>query len=148
MRRVLAVVLGIGLALNALLMLAVPAHWYAAVPGVTQTGPFNGHFVRDIGAAYLVAAAGLCCFAASAQARAAAQSGAAFLALHALVHLWDAAAGREQAHQLLPDLVTIFLPAVLAVCIAWPPHRPHRGETHDQMVLATKDRGVRAGLEL
>ena len=35
------------------------------------------------------------------RARAAAQAGAAFLALHALIHLWDAAAGREHAHQLL-----------------------------------------------
>jgi hypothetical protein len=129
MRRVLALVLGIGLALNALLMLAVPAEWYAAVPGVAQTGPFNAHFVRDIGAAYWVAAAGLCCFAASAQARAAAQLGAAFLALHALVHLGDAVAGREHAPELLPDLASVFLPAVLAVSIAWLPHRAHHGET-------------------
>src|SRR5215472_2018283 len=62
MRRVLAVILGIGLGLNALLMLAVPAAWYAAVPGVTQTGPFNPHFVRDIGAAYLVTGAALILF--------------------------------------------------------------------------------------
>lgn len=129
MRRVLAVVLGLCLALNALLMLAVPAEWYAAVPGVTESGPFNAHFVRDIGAACLVAAAALCCFAVTAQARAAAQAGAAFLALHALVHLWDVAAGREQAHQLLLDLTTVFLPAALAVWIVWPPHQPHHGET-------------------
>jgi uncharacterized protein YjeT (DUF2065 family) len=147
MRRVLAVILGIGLALNALLMLAVPAAWYAAVPGVTQTGPLNPHFVRDIGAAYLVAGAALCWFAATPKVRSAAQAGATFLTLHALVHLWDAAAGREHAHELLIDLVTVFLPSVLAIWIAWPAHR-HHGETHDQMVLAPKDRGVRAGVEL
>jgi len=129
MRRLLAVILGIGLASNALLMLAVPAAWYAAVPGVPQTGPFNPHFVRDIGAAYLVAGAALVGFAASPQLRPAAQAGAAFLILHALVHLWDAAAGREQAHQLLHDLASIFLPAVLAVWIAWPPQQRQHGET-------------------
>ena len=129
MRRRLAVILGIGLALNALWMFALPAAWYAAVPGVPQTGPFNPHFVRDIGAAYLVAAAALLSFAASAQARPAAQAGAAFLTLHALVHLWDAAAGREQAHQFLLDLVFIFLPAVLAAWIAWPPQQRQHGET-------------------
>jgi len=129
MRRVLAVILGIGLVLNALLMLVVPAAWYAAVPGVTQTGPLNLHFVRDIGAAYLVAGAALCGFAATPKARPAAQAGAAFLALHALVHLWDAAAGREHIHELLLDLVTVFLPAVLAAWIAWPQHQPHYGET-------------------
>jgi hypothetical protein len=142
MRRLLAIFLGVGLALNALFMLAAPAQWYAAVPGVTQSGPLNTHFVRDIGAAYLVAAAGLLGFAASVRARPAARAGAAFLALHALVHLWDAAAGREPAHQLLLDLATVFLPAVLAVGIAWVPDRPQHGETHDEMVLATKDRGV------
>ena len=147
MRRVLAIILGIGLALNALLMLAVPAAWYAAVPGVTQTGPFNPHFVRDIGAAYLVAAAALIWFAASPKAQSAVQAGAAFLTLHALVHLWDAVAGREHAHQLI-DLATVFLPSVLAIWIAWPAHQRYRGETHDQMVVATKDRGVRAGVEL
>ena len=147
MRRVLAVILRIGLGLNALWMLAVPAAWYAAVPGVTQTGPFNPHFVRDIGAAYLVAAAALIWFAASPKAQSAVQAGAAFLTLHALVHLWDAVAGREHAHQLI-DLATVFLPSVLAIWIAWPAHQRYRGETHDQMVVATKDRGVRAGVEL
>jgi hypothetical protein len=123
MRGVLSVILGIGLALNALLMLAAPAAWYAAVPGVTQTGPFNPHFVRDIGAAYLVAGAALCGFAASPRARPAALAGAAFLTLHALIHLWDAAAGREHAHQLLIDLAAVFLPSVLAIWIAWPVHQ-------------------------
>jgi hypothetical protein len=129
MRRVLAVILGIGLALNALWMLADPAAWYAAVPGVAMSGPLNAHFVRDIGAAYLVAGAALACFAARVQARPAAQAGAAFLVLHALVHLWDVAAGREQTHQLPLDLAFIFLPAVLAGWIAWPPHPLQHGET-------------------
>jgi hypothetical protein len=91
------------------------------VPGVPQTGPLNPHFVRDIGAAYLVAGATLVWFAIDHAARPAAVAGAAFLAIHALIHLWDAAAGREHAHQLLVDLPTVFLPPVLAVWIAWPP---------------------------
>jgi hypothetical protein len=129
MRGALSVILGIGLALNALLMLAAPAAWYAAVPGVTQTGPFNPHFVRDIGAAYLVAGAALCGFAASPKARPAALAGAAFLTLHALIHLWDAAAGREHAHQLLIDLAAVFLPSVLAIWVALPVHQHDCGET-------------------
>jgi hypothetical protein len=120
MRGTLAWILGIGLAANGLIMLAVPAAWYAWVPGVTDTGPFNPHFVRDIGAAYLVAGAALPWFAMSARARPAAQAGAAFLALHALVHLWDAAAGREHAHALFLDIPTVFVPALLAAWISWP----------------------------
>ena len=127
-RRVLAIILGIGLVLNALWMLAVPAPWYAAAPGVDQTGPFNPHFVRDIGVAYLVAGAALSAFAASPDARPAAQVGAGFLALHGLVHLWDVAAGREPAHRLLIDLPTVFVPPLLAIWNAWPPPTLHHGE--------------------
>jgi hypothetical protein len=38
-----------------------------------------------------------------------------------MIHLWDAAAGREHAHQLLIDLPTVFLPSALAIWIAWTP---------------------------
>ena len=80
MRGLVAWVLGIGLAANGLIMLAAPADWYAMVPGVAGTGPFNAHFVRDIGAAYLVAGATLPWFAVNRAARPAALAGAAFLA--------------------------------------------------------------------
>ena len=127
MCNVLTWVLGFGLALNGIMMLAAPAPWYMAVPGVPETGPFNPHFVRDIGAAYLAAGGSLLWFAARPAARAAAQAGAAFLALHALIHVWDAAAGREHSHQLLTDLFAVFLPAVLAIWIAWPRHNLYQG---------------------
>jgi hypothetical protein len=128
MRDVLAWVLGIGLAVNGIMMLAFPAAWYLAVPGVTETGPFNSHFVRDVGAAYLAAGASLVWYAAQPAARAAAQAGAAFLTLHALVHVWDAAAGREHTHYLLADLLSVFLPPALAIWIAWPRRTLYRGE--------------------
>jgi uncharacterized protein YjeT (DUF2065 family) len=121
MRVAVAWIVGLGLIANGLTMLGGPRDWYGLVPGVDQTGPFNSHFVRDIGAAYLVAGAALIWFAIDREARPAAQAAAAFLALHALVHLWDAAAGREHVHQLLVDLPTVFAPPVLAIWIAWPP---------------------------
>jgi hypothetical protein len=139
MRGLVAWVLGIGLAANGLSMLAAPADWYAMVPGVAETGPFNAHFVRDIGAAYLVAGATLPWSAVNRAARSAALVGAAFLALHALVHLWDAAAGREHAHQLLVDLPSVFLPAALAIWIAWR-RNPNKEKRDDQMVPAAADR--------
>ena len=52
----LAVTLGLGSAANGLFMLISPANWYFAVPGVTTTGPFNQHFVRDIGLIFLLVA--------------------------------------------------------------------------------------------
>lgn len=52
----LATALGLGLAANGLFMLISPANWYFAVPGVTTTGPFNQHFLGDIGLIFLLVA--------------------------------------------------------------------------------------------
>jgi hypothetical protein len=121
MRKLVAWILGIGFLVNGLVMLGLPADWYVTIPGVVDTGPFNAHFIRDIGAAYLVAGAAFVWFALNPGARPAVVAAAAFLTLHALVHLWDAAAGREHVHQLLIDLPPIFLPPALAIWIAWTP---------------------------
>jgi len=145
-------VLDVLLVVNGAVMVAAPAWWYGIIPGVEDIGPLNLHFVRDIGAAYAVAGAGLLWFALRPPARPGAQAGAAFLALHAAVHLWDAAAGREHVHQLLVDTPTVLLPAALALWIAWPPR--HRGATSmkeksdDQMVPKKMARQVRAHVEL
>jgi len=119
--RLLGGLLRLGLVANGLIMLAVPGLWYAHVPGVVDTGPFNGHFIRDIGAAYLVCGVALVWFAMQPAARPAAQIGAAFLAVHALIHLWDTAAGRAAAEQLLVDVPTVLLPPALAIWITWSP---------------------------
>jgi hypothetical protein len=152
MRGKMAWILRLGMAANGLIMLAVPAAWYANVPGVAGAGPFSAHFVRDVGAAYLIAGAALAWFAANRVALPAAQAGAAFLAVHALVHLWDAAAGREHVHQLLVDLPTVFLPPILAIWIVWPGigrgARSTKEKSDDQMVSATVDRQIRAHVEL
>ena len=144
MRVIAALILGLGLAANGLAMLAAPAGWYAAMPGVIQTGPFNAHFVRDIGAAYLVCGAALTWFATDRAVRPAAFAAAAFLALHAFVHLWDFAAGREHAHQLLADLPTVFVPPLLAIWLVWPSSLrgalATKEKNDDQMVSAALDR--------
>ena len=48
-----AVVMGVAAVANGLFMLGSPEHWYVSVPGVTTTGPFNQHFIRDIGLIFL-----------------------------------------------------------------------------------------------
>jgi len=121
MKKALASILGLGLASNSLWMLASPASWYLTVPGVTETGPANMHFIRDIGCAYLVAAVGLLWLVARpAMGWPAAFAGGGFLALHATIHAWDGAAGREQLAALKADLPAVFLPAALALWLAWP----------------------------
>jgi uncharacterized protein YjeT (DUF2065 family) len=123
MRIILLYALGLLLALNGAFMLAAPAAWYQAVPGVTETGPLNPHFVRDIGAAYLATGAALAWYAAKAQARPAALIAAVFLSLHAFIHLADAVFGRETWAGLLRDFPGVFLPPLLAIWLAWRPRQ-------------------------
>ena len=120
MREWIALILGSLLAVNGLVMLAAPADWYGLVPGVIDTGPFNPHFVRDIGCAYIAAGAALAWLFGRPAAWPAALAGAGFLVLHGLVHLWDMAAGRESLHHLPGDLVAIYAAAALAMWLAWP----------------------------
>ncbi|HUO04749.1 MAG TPA: hypothetical protein VMU16_06080 [Candidatus Binataceae bacterium] len=120
MRSTIATILGVLLAANGVLMLVAPAPWYALTPGVVATGPFNPHFVRDIGCAYFVAGASLVWLAMDPRAWRAAMTGAAFLSLHAMVHVWDAASGRETLGRLIGDLPGVFAPPALAIWLAWP----------------------------
>src|SRR4026209_2266576 len=55
MRRLIAAILAIPTLFNGLPGLAAVPLWYETVPGVSETGPFNPHFVQDIGIAFLVA---------------------------------------------------------------------------------------------
>jgi hypothetical protein len=142
MRKILALILGAGLAANGLFMLGDPAAWYAAVPGVPMTGPLNPHFVRDIGCAYCVAGAALAALAFDARARAAPLAGGAFLALHALVHLWDWASGREMLDHLIADLPAVFAPPALALWLAWPNSIVRKEKHHAEMVDPSARRGV------
>jgi len=71
-------------------MLVAPFHWYADIPGVTETGPANAHLIRDVGCAFLVTALALLWFAvAPMRAWPAVLAGGAFLFSHASVHVWD-----------------------------------------------------------
>jgi len=143
MRTTLAWILGLLAAANGVFMLIAPHAWYLSAPGVPDTGPFNQHFVRDIGCAFLVTGISLVWFAIDVQARAAALAAAAFMALHALVHLADAIAGRESLAQAARDLPTVYLGAVLTLWVAWPPTMFAKGESDVQMAHSTTTGQVR-----
>lgn len=119
MGRVAAGVLAVILGLNGVVQLVAPFWWYGAVPGVPATGAYNPHFVRDIGAAYLVAAGGLGWFAWRAvQGWPALTAGACFLMLHAGVHLFDASCSASPLKDLIRDLPGVYAPALAAAWIA------------------------------
>jgi hypothetical protein len=82
------------LVLNGLFMLFDPKKWYDVIPGVNLTGPFNQHFVRDIG--IIQALLGLSYLAGIARPAVRFELwGAATLWLiaHALFHFWEVAVG-------------------------------------------------------
>ncbi len=146
MRRKLAGILGFSLAVNGLLMLFFAQAWYQMVPGASASGPFNPHFVRDIGCAYLASGGALAWFLYDARARGGALAGAAFLALHALVHLWDVSAGRESLATMKLDLPDIYMPALLALWIAWPQSPFQTEDANVQMADAQPARHIRPDL--
>lgn len=123
----LAVLLGIGALANGAYMLVSPVGWYFAVPGVTTTGPFNQHFIRDIGIIFLFLGAAFLIGAARRGYRVVLWGGAAlWLSCHALFHFWEVAVGICGASALARDFPAVTLPALLALGLTFWAHRERR----------------------
>jgi peptidoglycan/LPS O-acetylase OafA/YrhL len=124
MRRSIAAVLAVLTVLNGVMMLLAGPSWYASVPGASETGPYNPHFVQDIGAAFLVAGLALAARAWRPLYWPAAVAGAGFLAAHALIHVVAMVAGHD--HLAAFDLIAVVVPSALALYSAF----PNQGERH------------------
>jgi hypothetical protein len=109
---------------NGLVMLFASSIWWEHVAGARDTGPFNPHFVQDVGAAFLVSGLALGARAWREDYWLAAVAGAAFLAAHALIHLAMIANGHH-AHS-MEDLLAVVAPAALAVYAGLPSRGVHR----------------------
>ena len=95
-----------------------------------HTGPFNPHFVRDIGCAFLTVGIALVWAARAPHFRVPlATTAALFLVLHALLHIWDTSTGALDAHHVWLDLPGVYLPAVLTGWAAFALARRERGAT-------------------
>lgn len=125
----LAALLALALFMNGVVMMGAPLSWYGFVPGVAATGPFNEHFVGDVGAAYVAAALSLA-LAAGRLERTPAIPAAAFLFLHALIHLIPlqgavrlgqifVCAPPERA-ALIGEIVGVYAPAIMALALVVP----------------------------
>jgi hypothetical protein len=117
--RYLAGLMGLLLGANGVVMLAAGLSWYDTVPGVPATGPFNPHFVKDIGAIYVAAALGLGWFAwRPREGWAAMAIGAAWLTLHAAIHIYDASCGASPLSDFKRDFVGVYLFAAIPLALA------------------------------
>lgn len=113
-----AATLGIGALANGTFMLVAPAGWYFAVPGVTTTGPFNQHFVRDIGLVFLFIGAAFVTGAFRQRYRVIAWGASTvWLGGHALFHLLEVAVGICGPSALVRDFPAVSLPAILGALI-------------------------------
>ena len=108
---------GAGSIANALWMLAGPMHWYHELPAaVPDTGPFNPHFVRDIGCAFLTVGLALGWAALSPRYRYPLVAMASvFLVAHAVLHVYDTGRGAVDHTHWWLDLPGVYAPAAIGV---------------------------------
>jgi uncharacterized protein YjeT (DUF2065 family) len=109
---------GVLLSVNGLFMLVAPIAWYNLVPGVTDTGFFNQHFIRDIGIIqlFLGLAFGIGLF--KPEFRIGLWAAATlWLMAHAVFHLWEVAVGICSASAILRDFPAVSLPAIIGALL-------------------------------
>jgi uncharacterized protein YjeT (DUF2065 family) len=120
---------GLFLSLNGLFMLVAPQVWYDLVPGVTDTGFYNQHFIRDIGLIqlFLGIAFGVGMF--RPERRIGLWAAATlWLCAHALFHLWEVAVGICAPSVILRDFPAVSLPAIVGVMLTlWAIRHAHVG---------------------
>ncbi len=114
--KVLTFALAAMIAGNGVYMFIDPAAWYAAVPGVPDTGPLNLHFVRDIGIAYFAAGAALVWSALGGGWRLSALA-ALFVGGHSLLHIGETLLGHHR-DVLLNEMAAVHLPAILIIFVS------------------------------
>ena len=123
--RAILSILSVAHAGNGLFMFFASQTWFYTTPGVLDTGAYNGHFVQDIGAAYIMTA-----FAAAWAAWRPVEGfplmvlASVFVGLHAVIHVWDIAAGR--CGDPTDDVLAVIVPALVWIGVTvWirPQHR-------------------------
>jgi hypothetical protein len=113
-----AALLGVALVANGIFMLVSPENWYFAVPGVTSTGPFNQHFLRDIGLIFLLLGGAFVVGAARPQLRVLLWAAPTIWLLgHALFHVWEVAVGICPPSAIARDFPAVTLPAIIGVAL-------------------------------
>ncbi|MBW8725587.1 MAG: hypothetical protein JF625_10580 [Inquilinus limosus] len=113
-----AVLMGVLAEANGAFMLVSPEGWYFAVPGVTTTGPFNQHFIRDIGLIFLFVGTSYLFGAAQPRHRVIFWAAPTlWLGGHALFHYWEVAVGICGPSVLIRDFPAVTLPAAIGVLL-------------------------------
>lgn len=109
------VLLALAWGLTGLFILVRPEEFYGMVPGLSAMGPFNSHFVRDVGLAF-IGSGGLLGWGAVRHLRALVLAGIVWPLLHAAFHLqiWGHR-GFPLDRIFLFDLIAVIAPPALAL---------------------------------
>jgi hypothetical protein len=113
-----AAVLGLVALANGSYMLIAPMNWYFTVPGVPLSGPFNQHFLRDIGLIFVFISAAFLVGIARPEWRVALWGSASlWLAGHALFHVFEVTCGIREPSALVQDFPAVSVPALIGVAL-------------------------------
>ena len=108
------------LSVNGIFMIVAPETWYGLVPGVTDTGPFNQHFIRDIGIIQLFLGVAFGVGMIRPELRVGLWAAATlWLIAHAVFHLWEVAVGICTPSVILRDFPAVTLPAIIGVVLTF-----------------------------
>lgn len=119
----IAILLGLVALANGVLMTITPEKWYwmvPGVPGVPDRGPFNQHFLRDIGINYMLIGAAFVCGAMYVKHRLILWlMPTAWLVSHAVFHVWEVFVGICGPESLIEDFAGVTLPALFALSLVY-----------------------------
>jgi hypothetical protein len=119
-----AVALGVMSFANGVFMTIAPEPWYWTIPGVPDRGPYNQHFVRDIGIAYMFIGVGFVCGALYIKHQIALWSmPTAWLTGHALFHIWEVLVGICGPEALVVDFGGVTFPSLLGLGLIYTSYR-------------------------
>lgn len=95
--------------------------WFDSLPGVTDTGPYNGHLVRDVGLAYIVSGIGFvwCAFNLR-RCWPVIVAQALWATGHATLHVADMITERMPASHWIIDAPGVLLPGLALGLLATP----------------------------
>ena len=117
--RVVLIILGLAHFVTGPVAFLAPEQFYDAIPGLKMMGPYNVHFIRDVGLAFM-ASGGAVLYGALKPSRAVAIAGAVWPFLHGLFHVQiQIARGLPMDLIMWFDLFAVILPALAMMALAW-----------------------------
>ena len=117
--RGLLIAIGLAHVLTGLVAFFAPQFFYDSVPGLSMMGPFNLHFIRDLGLAFAASGAAVV-YGAIRPIRTVAIAGALWPFLHALFHIRiEVARGLPMDMVMWFNLLAVIAPGLAVMALSW-----------------------------